>query len=227
MLLQWCAEEIWRRWKESRVLPMHVFAYARSEEDPPSWPPLLALIWGARSRDRVQVGYICMRTLISLGLLGRLKCPSCSWAVAGMPMMRTRGVIPSSLNSLKVALHLVNSLNTWRAKEVRRSTGNVELLPKLWEGWRGWKMTDSRLRAGLENKDSPWTLVAGRTPNSSWQKSHGWAFTSLPRFRYRLALMQVFYIISILHLLRFGTNQTHDRGKGDMAWFRWQQQPMS
>jgi hypothetical protein len=36
----------------------------------PSWPPLLALIWGARSRDPVQVGYRCMRTLISLGLLG-------------------------------------------------------------------------------------------------------------------------------------------------------------
>jgi hypothetical protein len=34
----------------------------------PSWPPLLALIWGARSRDPVQVGYRCMRTLISLGL---------------------------------------------------------------------------------------------------------------------------------------------------------------
>jgi hypothetical protein len=35
-----------------------------------SWPPLLALIWGARSRDPVQVGYRCMRTLISLGLFG-------------------------------------------------------------------------------------------------------------------------------------------------------------
>jgi hypothetical protein len=35
----------------------------------PSWPPLLAIIWGARSQDSVQVGYMCMRTLISLGLL--------------------------------------------------------------------------------------------------------------------------------------------------------------
>jgi hypothetical protein len=42
--------------------------YARLETDPP-WPPLLALIWGARSRDPVQIGYMCMRTLISLGLL--------------------------------------------------------------------------------------------------------------------------------------------------------------
>jgi hypothetical protein len=43
--------------------------YARLEIHP-SWPPLLALIWGARSRDLVQVGYRCMQTLISLGLLG-------------------------------------------------------------------------------------------------------------------------------------------------------------
>jgi hypothetical protein len=43
--------------------------YARLEIDPP-WPPFLALVWGARSRDQVQVGYKCMRTLISLGLLG-------------------------------------------------------------------------------------------------------------------------------------------------------------
>jgi hypothetical protein len=43
--------------------------YVRLEIDP-SWPPLLALIWGARSQDPVQVGYRCMRTLISLGLLG-------------------------------------------------------------------------------------------------------------------------------------------------------------
>jgi hypothetical protein len=43
--------------------------YARLEMSS-SWPPLLALIWGARSRDPVQVGYRCMRTLISLGLLG-------------------------------------------------------------------------------------------------------------------------------------------------------------
>jgi hypothetical protein len=34
------------------------------------WPPLLALICGARSQDPVQVGYRCLRTLISLGLLG-------------------------------------------------------------------------------------------------------------------------------------------------------------
>jgi hypothetical protein len=40
--------------------------YARLEIHP-SWPPLLALIWGARSRDPVQVGYRCMRTLISDG----------------------------------------------------------------------------------------------------------------------------------------------------------------
>jgi hypothetical protein len=43
--------------------------YARLEIDP-SWPPLLALIWGARFRDLVQVGYRYMRTLISLGLFG-------------------------------------------------------------------------------------------------------------------------------------------------------------
>jgi hypothetical protein len=36
----------------------------------PSWPPLLALIWGARSRDLVQVGYRCLQTLTSLELLG-------------------------------------------------------------------------------------------------------------------------------------------------------------
>jgi hypothetical protein len=68
--------------------------YARLEIDS-SWPPLLALIWGARSRDPIQVGYRCMRTLISLGLLG-FECPSCSGAVAGRPISRTRGVIPSS-----------------------------------------------------------------------------------------------------------------------------------
>jgi hypothetical protein len=44
--------------------------YARSDCLPPSWPPLLALIWGAKSRDPVQVGYRCMQALISLGLLG-------------------------------------------------------------------------------------------------------------------------------------------------------------
>jgi hypothetical protein len=43
--------------------------YVRLEISP-SWALLLALIWGARSRDLVQVGYRCMRTLISLGLLG-------------------------------------------------------------------------------------------------------------------------------------------------------------
>jgi hypothetical protein len=42
----------------------------RDEIDSPSWPPLLALIWGARSRDPVQVGYRCLQTLTSLGLLG-------------------------------------------------------------------------------------------------------------------------------------------------------------
>jgi hypothetical protein len=36
----------------------------------PSWPPLLTLIWAARSRDLAQVDYRCMQTLISLGLLG-------------------------------------------------------------------------------------------------------------------------------------------------------------
>jgi hypothetical protein len=61
----------------------------------PSWPPLLALIWGARSRDPVQVGYRYLRTLTSLGLLG-LRASSCTWAVAGRPISRTRGVIPSS-----------------------------------------------------------------------------------------------------------------------------------
>jgi hypothetical protein len=43
--------------------------YARLEIRP-SWSALLALIWGTRSRDPVQVSYRCMRTLISLGLLG-------------------------------------------------------------------------------------------------------------------------------------------------------------
>jgi hypothetical protein len=59
-----------------------------------SWSPLLALIWGggARSRDPVQVGYRCLRTLTSLGL----RASSCTWAVAGRPISRTRGVIPSS-----------------------------------------------------------------------------------------------------------------------------------
>jgi hypothetical protein len=37
---------------------------------PPFWPPLLALIWGARSRDPLQVGYRCLQTLTSLGILG-------------------------------------------------------------------------------------------------------------------------------------------------------------
>jgi hypothetical protein len=62
----------------------------------PSWPLLLALIWGARSRDPVQVGYRYLRTLTSLGLLG-LRASSCTWAVAGRPISRTRGVIPSSM----------------------------------------------------------------------------------------------------------------------------------
>jgi hypothetical protein len=51
---------------------------------------------GARSQDTVQVSYRCMRTLISLGLLG-LRVSSCSWAAAGMAKVRTRGVIPSSI----------------------------------------------------------------------------------------------------------------------------------
>jgi hypothetical protein len=83
-----------RRW---RVLAYACGIYARSDvytrfEISPSWPPLLALIWGARSRDLVQVGYRYLRTLTSLGL----RVSSCSWAATGMPKVRTRGVIPSS-----------------------------------------------------------------------------------------------------------------------------------
>jgi hypothetical protein len=44
----------------------------------PSWPPLLALIWGTKSRDPVQLGYRCMRTLISLGLRVSILLLSCS-----------------------------------------------------------------------------------------------------------------------------------------------------
>jgi hypothetical protein len=40
----------------------------RDQIGSPSWSPLLALIWGARSRDPVQVSYRCMQTLTSLGL---------------------------------------------------------------------------------------------------------------------------------------------------------------
>jgi hypothetical protein len=61
----------------------------------PSWPPLLTLIWGARSRNPVQVDYRCLRTLTSLGLLG-LRASSCTWTVAGRPISRTREVVPSS-----------------------------------------------------------------------------------------------------------------------------------
>jgi hypothetical protein len=43
-------------------------AYARLHCSLLSWPPLLVLIWGARSRDPVQVGYRCMRTQIGLRL---------------------------------------------------------------------------------------------------------------------------------------------------------------
>jgi hypothetical protein len=49
----------WGRWKLCEISCLF-----------PSWPPLLALIWGARSQDPVQVDYRCMRTLISLGFLG-------------------------------------------------------------------------------------------------------------------------------------------------------------
>jgi hypothetical protein len=42
----------------------------RDQMNIPSWPPLLAHIWGARSRDLVQVGYRWMQTLTSLGLHG-------------------------------------------------------------------------------------------------------------------------------------------------------------
>jgi hypothetical protein len=51
---------------------------------------------GARSRDPVQIGYRCLQTLTSLGLLG-LRVSPCSWVVAGRPTSRTRGVIPSSV----------------------------------------------------------------------------------------------------------------------------------
>jgi hypothetical protein len=82
-----------RRW---RVLTYARGIYARSDMSLSSWPPLLALIWGARSQDPVQAGYRWLRTLTSLGLLG-LRVSSCSWAAAGMLNMRTRGVVPSSL----------------------------------------------------------------------------------------------------------------------------------
>jgi hypothetical protein len=57
-----CASLCERREKGSvrDQMPMH------------SWLPVLALIWGARSRDPVQVGYRWMQTLTSLGLLGLL-----------------------------------------------------------------------------------------------------------------------------------------------------------
>jgi hypothetical protein len=63
------------RW---RVLAYARGIYARSEIDSPSWPPLLALIWGARSQNLVQVGYRCMRTLISLGLRMSIMFLGCS-----------------------------------------------------------------------------------------------------------------------------------------------------
>jgi hypothetical protein len=44
--------------------------YMRDQMSMPSWPPLLALIKGARSWDLVQVGYRWIQTLTSLGLLG-------------------------------------------------------------------------------------------------------------------------------------------------------------
>jgi hypothetical protein len=50
---------------------------------------------GVRSRDPIQVGYSCMQTLTSLGLYG-LRVATFSWAAAGMPIMKTQGVIPSS-----------------------------------------------------------------------------------------------------------------------------------
>jgi hypothetical protein len=90
------ADEIWPRWKKRHVLAYARGIYAISDCLYPSWPPLLALIWGARSRDPVQVGYRCLRTLTSIGLLG-LRVSSCSWATAGMPKVRTRGVVPSSV----------------------------------------------------------------------------------------------------------------------------------
>jgi hypothetical protein len=42
--------------------------YTRLDCLSPSWPPLLALIWEARSRDPIQVGYRYIQTLINLGL---------------------------------------------------------------------------------------------------------------------------------------------------------------
>jgi hypothetical protein len=63
------ANEIWPRWKKRRVLAYAHGIYARLDCRPPPWPPLLSLIWWARSRDLVQVDYRCMWTLISLGLL--------------------------------------------------------------------------------------------------------------------------------------------------------------
>jgi hypothetical protein len=90
------AHEIWLRWKKRRVLAYARGIYVRSDSRwLPSWPSLLALICGARSRDSVQVGYMWIQTLTSLGLFV-LGWSSYSWAAEGMPIVRTRGVVPSS-----------------------------------------------------------------------------------------------------------------------------------
>jgi hypothetical protein len=69
-----------RRW---RVLAYARGIYARSGvyvrlEIDPSRPPLLALIWGARFWDPVQVCYKCMQTLINLGLRVSILFLGCS-----------------------------------------------------------------------------------------------------------------------------------------------------
>jgi hypothetical protein len=69
MVRRWDLAKVEKRW---RVLAYawdlcEIRFYARLS---PSWPPLLALIWGTRSRDPVQVSYRCLQTLTSLGLLG-------------------------------------------------------------------------------------------------------------------------------------------------------------
>jgi hypothetical protein len=61
----------------------------------PSWPPLLAFIRGARSQDPVQVGYRCIRTLTSLGLLGL----QVSWAVAGRQYRGPEGSHPRHVST--------------------------------------------------------------------------------------------------------------------------------
>jgi hypothetical protein len=75
---------------------------------PPSWPPLLALIRGARSRDPVQIGYRCIRTLTSLGLLGLWV----SWAIAGRQYQGPEGSYPRHRTNLniKIWIHVFSEL---------------------------------------------------------------------------------------------------------------------